>query len=251
MRKRVVLFSGESVFGSAIINKLLNNQSIDLTGVFYSTRVYRKSSSILSFYKVLSITGMQYYCNIVKLNAPFARLFYPEISRTHEICRQKGIPVIYAHDVNSPGNVERIRQLRPDIILSAHFNQLIKEPVISLPADVLNIHPGILPEYRGLDPLLQQIIHGEDHMGVTLHRVDDTFDTGEILRQDIMPLNSTQSLFELYIILWERGVDLLEDYIHSGRENIENLTERQQRSLYFSWPAKKDVRLFLKNNRFL
>jgi len=250
VRKKVVLFSGESVFGSTIINRLLNKQSFDLIGVFYSTRVYKKSSSIFSFYQVLSITGMQYYWNIVKLNAPFAKLFYPEVTRTGKVCRQNGIPIFYASDVHWPANIEIITQLKPDIILSAYFNQLIKEPILSFPAEVLNIHPGILPEYRGLDPLLQQIIHGEDHLGMTLHRVDETFDTGEILRQKTMLRDKTKSLFELYMEIWEQGVDMLEDYILFGKQPIENLTERQQRSSYFSWPTKKDVQIFLEKDSF-
>jgi hypothetical protein len=43
---------------------------------------------------------------------------------------------------------------------------------------------------------------------------------------------------------------MLEDYIRFGKQPIENLTERQQRSSYFSWPTKKDVQIFLEKNRF-
>jgi len=70
------------------------------------------------------------------------------------------------------------------------------------------------------------------------------------LRQKTMLRDKTKSLFELYMEIWEQGVDMLEDYIRFGKQPIENLTERQQRSSYFSWPTKKDVQIFLEKNRF-
>ena len=86
------------------------------------------------------------------------------------------------HDINHPTVINLIQDLKPDIIVSAYFNQIIKEPVIDLPKfGILNIHPGWLPAYRGAMAYFWVLKNGSEKAGVSIHWIDKGIDTGELV----------------------------------------------------------------------
>ena len=99
-----------------------------------------------------------------------------------KISREYGIPVKHVHDINHPTVINLIQDLKPDIIVSAYFNQIIKEPVIDLPKfGILNIHPGWLPAYRGAMAYFWVLKNGSEKAGVSIHWIDKGIDTGELV----------------------------------------------------------------------
>jgi methionyl-tRNA formyltransferase len=97
--------------------------------------------------------------------------------------------VIFDHQPNGERFVERIRELAPDLILVAGFPHLIPEHVYSnARVAAINVHPSLLPEYRGANPFYHVIANGEKETGVTLHLLDSGFDTGDILAQSKIPI---------------------------------------------------------------
>lgn len=91
-----------------------------------------------------------------------------------------------AEDVGTP---------RPGRILClASFGIIVKEPVISAVRHVVNVHPGVLPGYRGRHPLPQAIVHGERMMGCTVHLVDGPeIDAGPVLARAELPIDYSAS----------------------------------------------------------
>jgi methionyl-tRNA formyltransferase len=89
--------------------------------------------------------------------------------------------------------IERLRKdleaLRPDMILVATFHKRIPAQIINLPKmGTVNIHPSLLPEYRGPTPTHWAIINGEAENGVTFHRMNQDYDMGDILFQQKVPI---------------------------------------------------------------
>lgn len=73
---------------------------------------------------------------------------------------------------------------RPDLIWIADYRYLLPADVIALaPLGAVNLHPSLLPKYRGRAPVNWAILNGETELGLTAHRVDDGMDTGDILAQ--------------------------------------------------------------------
>lgn len=92
-----------------------------------------------------------------------------------------------------------IRSLSPDLIIVSSFNQIVPQAVISLPMlGVINIHPSLLPKYRGATPTVWAIMNGEEETGVTAHFIDDEgIDSGRIILQErlrIEPMDTDGSL---------------------------------------------------------
>ena len=85
--------------------------------------------------------------------------------------------------------VRLLREARVDFVVLAGFMRVIKEPLLhAFPGRILNIHPSLLPAFRGLEPWRQAVEAGVPEAGCTVHLVDAGVDTGEILGQSRVPL---------------------------------------------------------------
>lgn len=135
---------------------------------------------------------------------------------------------------------------RPEFILSVYFNQLVREPLLSRPGCVsLNIHPSLLPAYRGVDPVFYGLLRSETRLGVTLHLMDQGFDTGNILAQSENPAQPGRSLFWHYMQLFRLGAGMAADEILKAAEGDTGLRQHGTGN-YDSWPEKFQVEGFIK-----
>ena len=85
-------------------------------------------------------------------------------------------------ELNSPAAVDRIAALKPDLIVSWFWTKRLPREILAL-APAIGVHPSLLPRHRGPDPFFWAIDSGDEVTGVTAHLLDETYDTGAILRQ--------------------------------------------------------------------
>lgn len=101
-------------------------------------------------------------------------------------------------ELSNPGVLNRIRQLKVDIGVSAFFGYRLRHETLSLlPKGCVNLHPSMLPYNRGAHPNVWSIVD-ETPCGVTMHYMDDDFDTGPIISQDCIPIEPTDTGAGLY-----------------------------------------------------
>ncbi len=91
----------------------------------------------------------------------------------------------------------------PGVIFVVDFGQIIREPFLSRLC--LNIHPSLLPEYRGAAPIQRALLDGKNHTGVTVFRLAAKMDAGEILAQSETDIAPTDNASDLYLRLSEIG----------------------------------------------
>lgn len=83
-------------------------------------------------------------------------------------------------------------------MLVGTWKELIKKEVFDIPKiGTVNVHPSLLPKYRGPNPYMQAILHGEKYSGVTLHLMDERYDGGAILSQKKVDIQDTDTSKEL------------------------------------------------------
>jgi methionyl-tRNA formyltransferase len=100
--------------------------------------------------------------------------------------RELGLELAQAEDVNAPEALERIRAARPDAIVVCAFGQLIREPLLS-EFELLNVHPSLLPRWRGAAPIERAIMAGDERTGVCVMRLTAGLDSGPAaLCEDVM-----------------------------------------------------------------
>ncbi|MFH0864300.1 MAG: methionyl-tRNA formyltransferase [Candidatus Gottesmanbacteria bacterium] len=103
-----------------------------------------------------------------------------------------------------------IKKLKPDIIVVAYFGQKIPTEIINFPKyGILNIHPSLLPEYPGSSPVAYAIMDGKQETGVTIIKMNEKFDAGEIVAQEKEEIRNTDIPETLYERLFTKGANLL------------------------------------------
>ena len=100
-----------------------------------------------------------------------------------------GIPIYRVNDLNSAKAIEVLQTLNVDLGV-VYGADILKRPVFSLPRlGCINLHKGKLPEYRGHTPGFWEIYDGQTSASVTVHFIDDGWDTGDVLNTDSIPIS--------------------------------------------------------------
>lgn len=122
-------------------------------------------------------------------------------------------------------NTEKFRRFliknNIDLLIIGTWKERISKQTFDIPTiGTVNVHPSLLPKYRGPNPYMQTILHGEEFSGVTLHLVDENYDTGAVLYQEkikIDPNKTSKELREKTVIV-ARG--LVTKFINELNNNI-------------------------------
>ena len=104
-----------------------------------------------------------------------------------EAARELDLPLHQSADVNSAGSLEAIRAANPSAVAVCAFGQLIKEPLLS-EWTMLNVHPSLVPRWRGAAPIERALMEGDRATGVTIMRVTEGLDSGPVALADEVPI---------------------------------------------------------------
>ena len=113
-----------------------------------------------------------------------------------EAARELGLEIHQTADVNSPESLEAIRAARPEAVAVCAFGQLIKEPLLS-EFPMLNVHPSLVPRWRGAAPIERTLMAGDEVTGVTIMRVTEGLDSGPLALAEeiaVLPEDDYESL---------------------------------------------------------
>jgi methionyl-tRNA formyltransferase len=125
-----------------------------------------------------------------------------------------GLPVLQPKSVKDQSFLEIFRKLDPEIVVVAAFGQILPKAIIDFPPlCCLNIHPSLLPKYRGAAPINWAIIRGEASTGVTIMLMDEGMDSGDILLQEEVAIDANESYGDLHDRLSILGAALLMEAI--------------------------------------
>jgi len=131
------------------------------------------------------------------------------------------LPIIETADINHPEIIAKLKSGRPEIMLVAAFGQMLGKTVLEIPKKgVFNIHPSLLPEYRGAAPVEYAILNLKQETGVTIIAVTRRMDAGPILAQKKVAIRPNEDTPALSQRLAEIGAELAAD----GLRRVENGT---------------------------
>ncbi|NLN17914.1 MAG: methionyl-tRNA formyltransferase [Firmicutes bacterium] len=121
-----------------------------------------------------------------------------------------GLPVMQPERLSNPKWIEVISELKPEVIAVVAFGQFLPKALLDLPPKgCVNIHPSLLPLYRGASPIQQAILDGATETGVTAMYLDEGMDTGDIISQVKVPIHEEDDAGILHDRLAKLGADLL------------------------------------------
>ena len=126
--------------------------------------------------------------------------------------QEHGLPVYQPMRVREPQCIETLKEIAPDVIVVAAFGQIIPKEILVLPRyGCINIHASLLPKYRGAAPIQWAVIDGEKESGITLMRMDEGLDTGDMIARAVVPITECETGGSLFRKLSEAGAKLLAD----------------------------------------
>jgi methionyl-tRNA formyltransferase len=127
---------------------------------------------------------------------------------TARAATELGIDLLQAESVNEEPALERIRAAAPEAVVVCAFGQLIREPLLSeLP--MLNVHPSLLPRWRGAAPIERAIMAGDEKTGVCVMRLTEGLDSGPVALCEETALDPEEDFESLAGRLATLGGDLL------------------------------------------
>lgn len=175
-----------------------------------------------------------------------------------DLAREHGIPVHLTDRVDAE-TIDLVKRAEPDVIVVNSWYTWMPPELYNLPPHgTLNLHDSLLPKFTGFSPVLWALISGEPEIGLTVHRMDDQFDTGDILVQHSLPVGPTDTGTDLVL----RAMDLIPGALREALDALEsgtavwrpqNKAERtyfhkrsdQDSAIDWSWPAE-DLERFVR-----
>ncbi len=127
-----------------------------------------------------------------------------------ECARALEIPVLQPQRASAPDVVAELRRHHAEVIVVVAFGQLLKEPLLILyPYGCVNLHPSLLPKYRGASPIAAPLLNGDEETGVTTMALDAGLDSGDILLQETLPIAPDDTAGSLHDRLAQSGARLM------------------------------------------
>lgn len=120
-----------------------------------------------------------------------------EPSEVFKYCRAKKLPVQEFQKLRDPEVVKTILALRPDLFVAASYGKLIPPELLAIPKYRLNVHPSLLPKYRGAAPIHWPILNGDAETGVSVIDIAEKMDAGDIYLQETLTLGSRMTAQDL------------------------------------------------------
>ena len=252
-RPRAVFLSSGGLLGDAVLRRLLQSGQFEITGVVRSRRVMVRGAGFLrgaaAYFARCGIMYTVYIWTITTF-AEFVGLFTGTGSITRR-AKRHGIPVLHAQDVNGPQGEKFIEDCRADLLVSAHFDQKLDPPLCDrAERAAVNIHPSLLPDGRGLEPVLYTMSRGGSDFGVTVHRIATDIDTGAILATTKVVVDRKDSVLCVMRRLAERGADLLTACADQATDPGTGSPQTSY-GTYHSWPTGRDVGQLYRAGRHL
>ena len=133
-----------------------------------------------------------------------------QASSVKEYALSAGLPVFQPVKMRDGEAMAILQGLKPDLIAVAAYGKILPVDILELPPlGCVNVHSSLLPKYRGAAPINWAILNGEDETGVTIQRMAEGIDTGDILAQDRTAIGIHENAAQLLTRLARLGAELL------------------------------------------
>ena len=157
-----------------------------------------------------------------------------------KVAEKHQIPVFFTK--NNAEILDIIHKFQPDVGVLAAFGKIIKDEVIeAFPCGILNIHPSLLPKYRGTTPIESTLLNNDEETGVSVMRLAHDMDAGNILAQETVKITTETSKQSLYEELSTLGAKALIKVLPDALENKASEQTQDHSKATFTKPLSKEM----------
>ena len=144
-------------------------------------------------------------------------------------------------NVNSDPLYKRVNEFGPEVIVVSAFSQILKNRILALPPrGCINMHPSLLPRYRGPSPEYWIVRNKEPRSGVTVHYLDGGIDSGDIALQREFPTNPGETRNSLHRRAAIAGASLVVEALGLIRaDRVERQEQKEEEATYYPFPRMR------------
>lgn len=165
-------------------------------------------------------------------------------SDIHELAQSLGIYALTPESVNDRDAVQTIREKNIDLGILASYSEILSLEVIkAFRLGILNIHPSLLPKYRGAEPIRWPIRKGEKTTGTTMMMLTENLDRGNIVAQNEIPIDDVDDFGSLSIKLAALSMQMLPDSINLVSSGFDGVPQSQEKTFYARRMRPEDERI--------
>ena len=158
-----------------------------------------------------------------------------------KMAQDAGLKVYQPQAINTPEAVNFLKGLNADLFIVIAYGQILSQKILDLPKIfALNIHASALPKYRGAAPINWAIINGEKTTGITIMKMSDKMDAGNIIAQKITEIDNNDTAVTLTDKLSNLAAELLLNHLRSIGNNDYKLTVQDEENVSFAPKLKKE-----------
>ena len=152
-----------------------------------------------------------------------------------------GIKVFQPPDVNSGDSIKRLKDYSADVFIVVSFGQILKKALLDMPRKCcLNLHGSLLPKYRGAAPINWAIANGEKETGVTVIKMNEKMDEGDMLLKKSISIEDEDDAASLSGRLSEEGAQLVLKSIELAKSNKANFIKQENCEVSYAPKLKKE-----------
>jgi methionyl-tRNA formyltransferase len=241
-RLRTVFCTCGGLYGALVLRRLRASPHLEICGIVRSSRVLNPRFGFLQ-----GAVGQ-----IRRSGIAYALYLWCTTTLADGLCTLNGLGRssesgdapprrLTTRDLNDAEGRAFLVACAPDLLVSSFFNQRLRAETLAVPTlACLNIHPSLLPDAKGVDPVFQSLLHGEPPLGVTVHFMNPEFDAGRILAQQPVEPRQDASVFEMTALLYRVGADLLASAVIGVAAGDTGVAQSGP-GTYQSWPTAAET----------
>lgn len=244
-----ILFICGSFFHALIpVNRVLKNCKGQIV-ILLSNQVMRHKSNFQTVKFIIGKSGFRYL--LFKLLEDYLLKFAVIISGKRSrlklwgrLAKEGRIKIVKFKNADDKEFLDKVRSIGPDIIVTLTFHKISQSTIEQPKICCINLHPGLLPQYRIHGGSFWPLINNDSRFGYTIHYVDANLDTGDILKREEFPIGDKDTLQTLMFKQFDYGADGLVEIINKISDNGQMAGIKQEefgQPKSWSWPTSKDV----------
>lgn len=149
------------------------------------------------------------------------------------------IPVYQPQYISDTNFIDLLKSISPELIVLISYGKILPKTIINIPSlEAINVHPSLLPKYRGAAPIEWALINGDEETGITVITIREKVDAGEIIRQQRVPVEREDDIFSLKKRLSEIAPLLLIESIEDIKRGV--IPEPQKGTPTYARRLKKE-----------
>ncbi len=171
------------------------------------------------------------------------------VSPVKEEALKLGLDVFQPEKISDEATIKQIKELGADLLVVVAYAQKIPNELLEYKGGCINLHPSLLPKYRGANPIRMPILNGDKVTGVTIMQMTKKLDSGDILAQEEIEIGNKETAISLEPKLSQLGAKMIlevVDGIESGQ--AVRTKQNEEESTYVSELAKHDGQIDFNNS---